>query len=238
MSMLRRIIRQEIIAREPEIVGKVITARTLREFDGSGGGAPVWCVDIDIGGGKLLKSVPVKAGSGLRRSYADLGQTVRLRRNALGRFDIIGPGDRAAGISGGKSYVLATGVGTDQPDQGYYAQKEPYSFYQGPEVIADTTETMTFAQVPAANDTLTRSGPGSWTLENFSVGKYILVSGSSLNDGIYGPIAAASATVLQFAGDVFTAESGSGISVGHTSRWTTWPYPIRTVRDAQGNIVT
>jgi hypothetical protein len=236
---IRRMIRQEIIAREPEIVGKVLQSRSLMEFDGSSGGSPVWVVDVDIGGDKILKNVPVKGGSGMRRAYANIGQTVMLRRNALGRFDIVSPGDRVAGISKGNSYDLTTGAATAQPDQGFVVGAEPYSFYQGPEVIADPAETMQFALVGGGNDTLTRSGPGSWTLQGFVAPKWILVAGSVSNDGYYGPIVAASATILQFAGDVFVNEGPSvGITVGHTSLWTQANYPARSTRNAQGEIVT
>ena len=233
----RELIRQEIIAREQTIVGKVVRGKRLVEFDGS---HPVWVVDVDIGAEKLLKKVPVKGGSTLKRSYADVGQTVTLRRNALGRFDVVSPGDRVAGITKTKSYDYSTGTPTVLPDIGFGYQIESYDYYQGPRNVMAAGETVTFLLVGLGNDTLTRSGPGSWVTDGFSATKYIIVSGSVSNDGSYGPIVSASATVLQFAGDVFANEGPVGsVIVGWGTRWkdTVTPYPARTTRDAQGNLI-
>jgi hypothetical protein len=237
---IRELAREEIIAREQTIIGTVVRQRQLTEFDGSGGGAPCWVVDVDIGATRLVKDVPVKGGSGLRRTYADVGQTVALRRNALGRFDVIGPGDRVIGIRKTTGYNLATGASAAQPDEGYTTQIEPYSFYQGPTVFKSGTDQVTFTQVPAADDTLDRVGPGSWTVDGFVAGKWIFVAGTVSNNAEFGPIVSASALQLTFAGDVFTNEGPISATVGHTSRWKdgVTSYPIRTTRDALGNIIT
>jgi hypothetical protein len=236
----RELIRQEIISREQTIVGKVVRGKRIVEFDGS---APVWVVDVDIGAEKLLKKVPVKGGSTLKRSYVDVGQTVTLRRNALGRFDVVGPGDRVAGVTKTKSYDYATGTPTVLPDIGFGYQIESFDYYQGPRNLMSGigVETVQFALVGGGNDTLTRSGPGSWTTDGFVATKYLFVSGSVSNNGSFGPILIASATVLQFGGDVFVNEGPTvGISVGWGTRWndSVTPFPVRTTRDAQGNVIT
>jgi hypothetical protein len=237
---IRELVRDEIIAREQTMVGTVVRQRKLVEFDGSVGGARCWVVDVDIGAARLVKDVPVKGGSGLRRTYADVGQTVVLRRNALGRLDIVGPGDRVMGTRKIMGYDIATGASAQQPDEGYTTQIEPYDFYQGPLYFMTPAQDVTFNQVPAANDELTRHGAGSWAADGFVAGVYIAVSGSVSNDGFYGPILSPTATVLYFAGDVFTDEGPvGGVSVGHTTRWAdnATPYPVRTTRDALGNII-
>jgi hypothetical protein len=56
--------------------------------------------------------------------------------------------------------------------------------------------TLTFAEVGATGDTLTRSS-GSWIEDGFEVGQYITVEGSALNN-VTGPIASLTATVITF----------------------------------------
>ena len=230
----RELVRQEIIAREQTIVGKVVRARKLVEFDGS---SAVWVVDVDIGAEKVLKKVPVKGGSGLRRSYADEGQTVVLRRNALGRFDVVGPGDRVAGVTKTKSYDYATGTPTVKPDIWFGVQIESFDYYQGPENPSPgaPTENLTFTAGPPG--TILRAGPGSWLSDGFALGKWFIVSNSASNDGYYGPLTGATATLLTIAGGLVAEGPSLGISIGWGSLWTDVPMPVRTTRDAQGNIV-
>ena len=236
---IRQLIREEMDAREQTIIGTVVRQRRLIEFDGSVGGSPCWVVDVDIGSSRLVTYVPVKGGSGLRKTYADIGQSVVLRRNANGRFDVVGPGDRAMGIRKTKGYDLSDGSYIQGPDEGFSVRIESYDFYQGPTQFASATEQFTFNQIPAANDEITRPGPGSWTAEGFTNGVWIFVSGTVSNEGAFGPIVASAALTIEFAGDVFVDEGALLCSVGHTSRWMdgVTPYPVRTTRDAQGNII-
>lgn len=234
---LRRLIRQEIAAKQQTIIGKVLSQRVRKDFDAGGG--PVWVVDIDVGGERILRDVPVKGGSDGTVRYADRGQTVALRRNSLGRFDVVAPGDKVIGITAVVDIVIATGAdaGTGV-DYGFTHYPRPFSYYRGPTTFASGAPTFTFTLVGGGNDTLFRS-TGSWLTDGFTAGKWIFVEGSALNDGAYGPILTPSASTLYFAGNVFATEVVAGISVGHTSRWMDGVngFPKVAIIDAQGNEV-
>lgn len=66
------------------------------------------------------------------------------------------------------------------------------------------TPTLTFAEVGATGDTITRSS-GSWITDGFAVGDVVTVAGSSSNN-VTGPIASLSATVLTFGTTDLAAE--------------------------------
>lgn len=235
---LRRLIRQEIIARQQTIIGKVLSQRVRKDYDAGGG--PVWVVDVDVGGERIMRDVLVKGGSDGTTRYADRGQTVALRRNSLGRFDVIGPGDKVIGTTVVIDYVVATGIdnGTGV-DFGFSHIARPYSFYRGPTVFVSGAPNFTFTLVGGGNDTLFRSA-GSWMTDGFVAGKWIFISGSASNNGAFGPILTPSASTLYFAGDVFSNEGPTAAPIiGHTSRWMDGVngYPKIAIIDAQGNEV-
>ena len=70
------------------------------------------------------------------------------------------------------------------------------------------SETITFAEVGATGDTITRSS-GSWISEGFAVGDTITISGTASNN-ITAPIASLSATVITFGTDDLAVESIAG----------------------------
>lgn len=132
MSDLKTLIAREIRVKEPTIVGTVIRRREMKVFDQSAGGSPVWVCDVEVGSNRFLKDVPIKAGSDGSRFYADIGQTVQLKQNALGRYQVIGPGDLLASALVIKYYSLTTGNETSSALQGFTFQKVAFEFYKGP----------------------------------------------------------------------------------------------------------
>lgn len=127
--MIKGLIRREIEARK-DLVGTVLKKRELVQFDGTGA-TGVWVVDVDVGGNRVLRDVPVKAGSDGSRFYADINQTVLLRRNTQGRFDVIGPADRVAAQAVEKEYDLQAGTEVSSRSVGFTVNKVPFEFYQG-----------------------------------------------------------------------------------------------------------
>lgn len=129
---LKGAVRREVLARREAIVGRVVSHLRLTTFDGSPGGGPTWVVDVDAGDGRrVLRDVPVKAGADGARFYAQLGQSVLLRRNAAGRFDVVGPADRVPAPAVAKEYDPATGAEVSSATEGLTTTVEPFTHLQG-----------------------------------------------------------------------------------------------------------
>lgn len=237
MSTLKQNIRREITSRGETIVGTVIGKLRMQRFDQTTLGAPVWVVDIEVGSNNYLKNVPVKAGANGSRFYAQLGQTVLLRRNALGRFQVVAPGDRVSTPVTIKTYDLTDGSETGSADEGFQAQVVPFEFYLGPSAMKGNPD-VTFA-VTGGDDTITRS-VGSFIDDGFAVSDSVRIGNTSANDGVV-TITAVTALVMDTSATL-TNEGpigGVGIGVVGTSLWndTVTPFPLSRVADAQGNPV-
>lgn len=240
MSETKRLIRREIRARKELIVGTVLTRRVIRAFSPSAT-APVWVVDVDIGGNNVLQNVPIKSGGDGSRFYADQGQTVLLRRNALGRWQVIGPGETKIGQLTVETFDPNTAVSGGTAAQGFTVVTEPLHYLKGPQAMKGG-DVVTFA---AAGGTITRAdggpGVGSFIDDGFVAPATVRVVGSVLNDGTYS-LSSVAATVLTFTAPGFTDEGpiqGVGIGVALTALWGDGVTPLKTVRifDADGNIV-
>jgi hypothetical protein len=199
----RELFRQERRAHVEFLLGTVVTRPKIVQFDGVG---PVWVVDVDVGGKRLFKNVPVKAVAQGGRFYADINQPVLLKRNAQGRFDVVGSADRKAGVAVVKGYDLTTGNLQSTSSAGFSVIPRAFEHYMG-EVRLKGNPLITFDRVPAANDTITRSA-GSWSTDGFLVGHLIRVGNTTLNNFLLSSltILTLSATVLGFAGDVLQDE--------------------------------
>jgi len=119
------------VDQQREIIGKVISHRKMKDQDlvVPTFGSPKWVVDVDIGKNRPLRDVPIKAGGEGSHFYADLGQTVRLHRNAQGRYDIIGPGDRVTATTQITEYDLTSGDETAASTLGFTFQIVPFEYY-------------------------------------------------------------------------------------------------------------
>lgn len=125
MSSLKRLIRREVDRQKDTKIGTVISEMRLTDFDGQGIG--LWVVDVTIGGGEYLRNVPVKAQHS--RFFAQIGQTVALRKGMQGRWEAVGPGDRAMGIMVAKTYDLETGSLQSTGDIGFYPERVGLEYY-------------------------------------------------------------------------------------------------------------
>jgi len=237
---IKNVIRREVLARQQTIVGTVIRQRQISSFDSSIDGAPVWNCDVEIGSNRILMSVPIKLSGTGRAFYADRGQTVLLRRNAQGRFEIIGPGDRITSPLVIKTYNVSDGSEVTSTSRGTTFEVVPLEFYQGTSMKGNPD--VTFDQVPAANDTITRSA-GSFIDDGFIVGQTIVIGKQSQeNAGILGAtIAAVTTSQLEFAGDPLVDEGPIECTIGvsGTSLWNdgSTPFPLVRLVDADGNPV-
>jgi hypothetical protein len=128
MSNLTKFVAREIRNQRELIVGTVVADQTLINFDGSGGaGSGVFVCDVEIGSNNLLRKIPIKAAG--NRFYAQRGQTVLLRRNAAGRYEVIGPGDRLSQAVQTVTYDLSTGAGGAPTATGFTFVVRPLEYY-------------------------------------------------------------------------------------------------------------
>lgn len=128
MSLFKQLVRREILARR-DLVGTVLVQRELRPFNA--GGSPVWACDVDVGGNRILRDVPIKGSGSGQRFFAERGQTVLLRRNKQGRYDVVGPADTLTGAAVVKTYVIGNVAETSTANQGFDFERVPFEFYEG-----------------------------------------------------------------------------------------------------------
>jgi len=237
MSQLKRLVTREIFAKRDTIIGTVVSAVELRAFDATN--KEVWVASIATGSERFLLDVPIRSVN-RSRFYAQLGASVLLKRNAQGRWDVLGPADRVNVAAVKRSYRFRTGEMTGSSTVGFALDRVPFSYYQGSVRLTDNAA-LTFTRVLLANDTLVRA-TGSWSNDGFAAGHVIRIAGSAKNDGTR-TVAAVSTTVnpydtLEFAGDVLTAEgpvAGVAVARDGTSRWNDGVTPFPLVRLVDGN---
>ena len=126
MSNQRQLIRQEVRSRRELIVGTVVTNPVQRVFDLI---SPVWVATVNISSNRLLFDVPVKANGSGSRAYARRGAVVLLRRNAQGRFEVVGAGDRDAAIQKVRTYSFGNPTALTETDVGFQSVARDFSYY-------------------------------------------------------------------------------------------------------------
>lgn len=201
---VRDLFRQERRAHREFLLGTVVTRPKIVQFDGVG---PMWVADVDVSGKRLFKNVPIKGIGQGGRFYADIGQPVLLKRNAQGRFDVVGSADRKAGVAVVKGYDLTTGNLQSTTNAGFAVIPRAFEFYMG-DVRLKGNPLITFDRITAANDQIIRSA-GSWSSDGFLAGHLIRVGNTVLNNFLLSSLtilAIPNATVLEFAGDVLQDE--------------------------------
>lgn len=123
---LKSLMRREVDRQRDHRIGTVLSEMRLTDFDSGGSG--VFVVDIEIGSNNYLHDVPVK---GLRdRFHAQLQQTVELRRGAQGRWEVVGPGNRALVGGGIKTYDLSARTNQTTTTQGWVSDRVDFDYYQ------------------------------------------------------------------------------------------------------------
>lgn len=238
MSREKDLIRREFLAKKEFLVGTVIGEKRPIRFDGTAPGAGVvWVCDVEIGSNNPLLNVPIKGSGDGGRFFASLGSVVLLRRNLLGRYQVIGPGDRCAGELETTFYNLVTQDVVVTSSRGFAQVIDPYEFYQGPTAMLGNPS-CTFGANPG-DDTLDRAS-GSFITDGFLASQSVRIF-SPLNAGLY-TIGIVAAGTLTFFGDVFAADEGpiKGVTCGvaGTSRWNgLTSYPSKRIVDADGNTV-
>lgn len=238
MSREKELIRREFLAKKELLVGTVIGAKRPVRFDGTAPGAGViWVCDVEIGSNNPLLNVPIKGGGDGGRFFAELGNVVLLRRNLLGRYQVVGPGDRCAGELATTEYNLVTQDVAATSQRGFSQVIDPYEFYMGPTAMKGNPS-VTFAANPG-DDTLDRA-TGSFVTDGFLAGQSVRAF-SPLNAGVY-TIGTVAVAQLVFFGDVFAADEGpiKSVTLGvvGTSFWNQLvSYPSKRIVDAQGNTI-
>lgn len=244
MSADKQLIRREIIARDRTFVAQVLSNPALLDFDQSVGvGGPVWAVDLDVGGGRVVKKVPVKASGSGTRFYAQLGQTVKVERTALGRLFVVAPGDASLGQLVSTSYSLETGDPVTSGNTGFVRVFFPFEFYQGPTAMKGNPG-VTFA---AAGNTITRQAQGlnpagSFVDDGFVNGQTIQIGRASLLNNGSTTITNVTATVLTVAASLFDEGPLLSVTIGvaGSSLWsfgTPFFFPYSQLQDVDGNPV-
>jgi hypothetical protein len=231
---LKGLIRREIIGREREFAATVVTGPRLVDFDLSSNGAPQWAVDLDIGADRIVKNVPVKGGGSGNRFFAQFGQTVMVRRTALGRLLVIGPGDRVAAARNTTTYSLETSAQTASATVAFSRVFFPFESFMGPQALKGNPN----ITIAAAGDTLTRDA-GSWLVDGFANLDSCRLAGTLLNDGVVTVNGTPSATVLAVSEALTDEGSQSGVTliVEGTGLWGVSPMPNSQLQDQDGNPV-
>jgi hypothetical protein len=125
MSNLQKFVRREIGNKRATRVATVISEMRITDFDGQSSG--VWVVDLEVGSSRPMVNVPVKADK--NRFYAQLGQSVEIRRNAHGRWEVVGPGDHIAATMVVRTYDLETQTQQSTANAGFSFNRVPFSYY-------------------------------------------------------------------------------------------------------------
>ena len=238
MSRETELIRREFLAKKELLVGTVVGEKRPVRFDGTAPGAGVvWVCDVEIGSNNPLLNVPIKGGSDGGRFFAELGNVVLLRRNLLGRYQVMGPGDRCAGERSTTEYNLVTQDVAATSQRGFSIFIDPFEFYQGP--IAMLGNPSCTFDSSAGDDTLDRDA-GSFVTEGFLAAQSVRIF-SPLNAGLY-TIGAVSTLTLTFFGSPFASDEGpiQGVTVGvaGTSRWNQLSsFPSKRIIDAAGDTI-
>jgi len=99
ISRTQQLISRDIRARQELRRGTVLSNPRRVNFDPSQITSNLYVVDVDIGGRRPIRNVPVKSSSGNGgRAYAQRGKAVEIQRNAGGRWIVIGPADRVSSV--------------------------------------------------------------------------------------------------------------------------------------------
>lgn len=131
MSDLKTLINREIKAARQQLRGKIMSDPYQADFDALALTEPTWLADVDVGADRLLIAVPIKINGPKARFYARLGSPVFLQTDAQGRWQIIGPADRAR--EQGNLILLDedTEVATPSGNVGFTLVVPPFEFYEG-----------------------------------------------------------------------------------------------------------
>lgn len=126
----KQLINREIDARKQKLRAVVLTAPSLIVFDTTGVRFPTWVVDVDIGGNRVVRRVPIKVNAAGSRSYAQVGAPVFLEKDA-GRYQVIGPADRSIAQGTVVEYDEDARSSSAAGLSGFRFVREPFRYYKG-----------------------------------------------------------------------------------------------------------
>jgi hypothetical protein len=208
---MRDLIRQERQSHAETFVGTVRSIQSRLQFDGT---SSVIVADVDVGGNRIFKNVPIKANARGTRFYAQVGASVVLRRNAQGRWDVVGPGDRTIAAPTKKTYTIGNTTPSTTETLGFSTVFPPFEFYQGAVHMSGNPN------VSFTTNVIIRVA-GSFIDDGFLNGQVIRIGNSLFNDGTVTLTAPPTALILTTDG-AFTNEVTTpnvAIARNGTSRW-------------------
>lgn len=243
MSSLKRFVRREIINREKTFIARVISDPILLDFDETADGAPVWVCDLDIAGNRPVRNVPIKSDGTGGRFYAQLNQTVTVRRTGLGRMYVVGPGDVSVASLTDQQYNLETLAPGTATSTTFTREFKPYHYYANKSLLMGDRSGDYEADNGASRIITTQE----WVESGFEVGDIFECFGTPSNDGIPFTITAfASDTTPNDSVDVtpaptsegpFTFQPDTEFNVPDSSRWNDGlaHFPFSQLVDSAGN---
>jgi hypothetical protein len=126
--------RQDLIGREIKAArtvrrGTIVSDPVRKFFDPAGAESFTWVSDVDIGDDVIMRNVPIKINGSRARGYARLGLPVEIQRNAQGRWQIIGPADRATAQASITELDETTDTTTAAGETGILIIREEFAWY-------------------------------------------------------------------------------------------------------------
>lgn len=241
MSDIQRLIRREVDSRDPIRIVTVIGDRRMKNMSPLDT-APVWVTDVEFGESKPMRNIPIKSING-SMFYAERGQSVQVRKSTLGRWQIIGPGDRITAFKVTKTYDLTAQTVETTTTSGFTFQDVPAEFYQGAQSMQRGELPPGAANVDFTTTTITRLDSGSFIADGLNDGDSLQIGGSVIaTNNKTATVTTVAALVLTFPAATFTASTGElgvGLGVVGTSRWTdsATGFPFSELIDSDGNPV-
>lgn len=131
MSDLKRLITREQKAIKQQLRGRIMSSPVQKNFDVIGIQFLQWVVDVDVGGDKLLRDVPVKINGPKARFYARRDSPVFLEKDAQGRYQVVSPADRSQEQGSLTEIDEDTGLADAPVPIGFRLVIQPFEFYEG-----------------------------------------------------------------------------------------------------------
>lgn len=126
----QKLIERDIRARQEVRRGTVLTEPKLLNYDTAALERTVYVVDVDIGGSRPIRDVPVQSASGLGgRAYARQGKGVEIQRNAGGRWMVIGASDRIKNTATVQLLSETTEIATAGTSEGVTFGRRALDYY-------------------------------------------------------------------------------------------------------------
>lgn len=135
MSDQQKLIDRELRAKRELIRGTVLSDPVQADFRPTEADSFTWVVDVDIGRGRILRDVPVKAVGTKGRGYALLGNPVFLQRDARGRFQVIGAADRIHAVASVQELDEDAGTGSSVGSIGLTITRQPFEWYMNKDAL-------------------------------------------------------------------------------------------------------